>query len=314
MSNLKFSLVTAGDARAVTVFANGEVYAAQSDSHPNFDAIVAGALADDPAVIDLFDVEKVIAREFTNLSDRVTLFNGTVFFDNDPVDEAINRQIVRFLDEGTDSWAPLVRFLENVMQNPNEHSREQLYRWLVKYDFPITDDGCIIAYKGVDKQDDKFFSVHSGTAIVDGVEFNGQIPNAVGSTITMPRSDVQHDPSRGCHTGLHAGTWSYASGFGRGGVLTVRINPRDVVSVPTDCYSQKVRVCRYVVEGVTETEFTSVRWAEESEDVDGEDICSRCDQSFDDCCDPEFCDGDGNYQWVDDGDDEPDDSYVPRHR
>jgi hypothetical protein len=57
----------------------------------------------------------------------------------------------------------------------------------------------------------------------------------------------------GCHTGLHAGTWDYATTFSGDTLLLVKVNPRDVVSVPTDCNWQKIRTCRYtVVDVVTE--------------------------------------------------------------
>jgi hypothetical protein len=63
----------------------------------------------------------------------------------------------------------------------------------------------------------------------------------------MPRSDVQHDPARSCHTGLHVGTYEYAHSYADAALLTVLVNPRDVVSVPTACGATKMRVCRYVV-------------------------------------------------------------------
>jgi hypothetical protein len=50
----------------------------------------------------------------------------------------------------------------------------------------------------------------------------------------------------GCSVGLHVGTYDYASNFTLN-VLEVHVNPRDVVSVPTDSNWAKVRCCRYVV-------------------------------------------------------------------
>jgi hypothetical protein len=75
---------------------------------------------------------------------------------------------------------------------------------------------------------------------------NGHIPNQPGSVISISRSYVQHDPEQGCSTGLHVGTWGYASSFGDV-TLKVEINPRDIVSVPTDCGAAKMRVSRYKV-------------------------------------------------------------------
>jgi hypothetical protein len=75
----------------------------------------------------------------------------------------------------------------------------------------------------------------------------------------MQRSAVEHNPARACASGLHVGTWEYASSFGNGVTAVVKVNPRDVVSVPTDCNGQKMRVSRYkVVEYVDEAHNTAV--------------------------------------------------------
>jgi hypothetical protein len=73
----------------------------------------------------------------------------------------------------------------------------------------------------------------------------------------MPRDQVQFDPGVGCHTGLHVGTFEYAAGFAQGALLEVVVNPRDVVSVPTDCGAQKMRTCRYTVVGLLEQRLDS---------------------------------------------------------
>ena len=183
--------------------------------------------------------------------------------------------MLRFLEAGVEDWVPLVKFFENVQANPNEHSREQLYNWLAKRDFTITPDGLIVGYKGVTRD---YRSILSGTATVDGVVYKGQIPNHIGAVVEMPRDQVQWDPSVGCHTGLHVGTYEYANGFAQGVLLEVHVNPRDVVSVPTDCDWAKVRVCRYVVVGTIDQPYTTPvigfdwDWEDEDDDLDGEDV------------------------------------------
>jgi hypothetical protein len=155
--------------------------------------------------------------------------------------------------------------MENVMANPQVESREQFYRWIDNHDFPIDDNGNIVAFKGV-RKDGKggYTSISSGTAFVNGVENNGYIPNALGDIVTMPRSEVEFNPRVACHKGLHAGTWKYAKDFSQGAVMHVRINPRDVVSVPNDSSSQKVRVCRYEVISFAEDNYSKARWVDEA--------------------------------------------------
>lgn len=227
--------------------------------HPNYATIERIALAGELAehdLAELFDVEAAVAARFNPLSERVSVRDGRIYLDGDAVDNSLTRQAIRFLEDGVEDWRPLVAFYEKVLANPVEHSREQLYDWLNSRDFALTYDGDIIAYKGVTAKDDGLYSGHAGHAIVDGEEVNGYIPNAIGSTVEMPRSEVTHDPSLACHSGLHVGTRGYARGFAHPTILEVHVNPRDVVSVPTGD-AEKVRVCRYDIYAESEAERTS---------------------------------------------------------
>lgn len=284
MSNIQYSIVSSGDDSFVTAFIPGEpapLVAAKS-GHPNFAAII-NALTnvevwDSQDIVDMFDVARAVAARFENLSDRVQVGSGRVLFDGAEVDNSLTKQIVRFLNEEVEDWQPLVNFMENVMDNPQPHSRDQLYAWLNNRDFTITWDGYIVGYKGVASDGDGGYrSISSGqeTVYVDGEPHTGQIPNPVGAVINMDRGLVQHDPSVGCHRGLHVGTFEYAKSFSRGAVLEVHVNPRDVVSVPSEVtsydptISAKMRVCRYEVNDVIETPHTGAVL-----DADGADLDS----------------------------------------
>jgi hypothetical protein len=239
---------------SLTVFMPSGTPVVATGEHPHFAELLEGAQSDMPAddLRNLEDLSNAVAQHFDTLSERVAVANGRVYFDGDEVDSTITQQIKRCLDDpDVGDWKPLVLFMENVAANPNEHSREQLFDWLRDREFTITTNGCFIAYKGVSSRsaDDGYVyqSSSRGEAIVNGERFEGNIPNACGATVEMPRSDVQHDPGHGCSTGLHVGTYKYAQSYANAALLTVLVNPRDVVSVPTDCNAEKMRVCRYVV-------------------------------------------------------------------
>lgn len=271
--NLPLPMMTAkiDDLTVVTVVVDGVPHVA-SNEHPNFREILRLATEGDESVVDLFDVAVAVAKKFDQLSERVSVHDGRVYFDGEEQNSVLTRQIVNFLKEDLD-FEPLVRFYEKLAQNPNEDSRNQLYAWLDAHSFTITPEGDLLGYKGVRKNNDGTYeSVNHGRAIVNGVEHNGAIPNNRGDVVTMPRGDVQFNPSVGCSTGLHVGTWDYASGWAKGAVLEVVVNPRDVVSVPTDCGAQKLRTCRYVVTGVTEQDFgTALKSASWGDDVYDDD-------------------------------------------
>jgi len=252
MSSVQYVFVGGDDGEShVIVFVPGYAPQVAHSSHPNYARIVDGAKAGDASVVALFDISATVAEHFDSLSDRVAVANGRLYFDGDEVNDTLSRHVLRFLDAGVDDWRPLVAFMENVAANPSAHSRDMLYDWLNAADddgFTITPDGLIVGYKGVARDaDGQLVSVNTGRAIVNGEAKTGAIPNPLGAVVEMPRSSVTFDPANGCSRGLHVGTYAYASGWARGALLEVHVNPRDVVSVPTDCGAQKMRTCRYVV-------------------------------------------------------------------
>jgi len=229
-------------------------------NHPYWSEILTGLRNSDRSVYTLFDVKAGVGHKLRSLSDRVDFDGTNVYFDGDVVNNTLSQQVVRFLESGIGDWEPLVKFWEKVAQNPSEHSKENLYRWLATHEFSITVEGDIVAYKGVrvfvdTNEVSKYESIHAGPAYVNGVHVNGHVPNEIGAVISMPRADVTENPAVGCHVGLHVGTYEYAKSFGRGATLEVHVNPRDVVSVPTDCGDAKMRVCKYVVAGTVETQY-----------------------------------------------------------
>lgn len=274
---MQYNIVRNDDQVAVTVFTPGSAPLVAATGHPNLDTILEGIIKGDESVIALFDVSVAAAKKFERLSDRVTVAHGRLYLDGEEVNNALATQVVRFLSDGIDDWKPLVAFFENVQSNPNEHSREQLYRWLATEDFTITDDGMIIGYKSVNTDlDNGFTSIKTGTATVNGEVQNGKIKQKQGDIVEMPRGEVTHDPTIGCHVGLHVGTYGYAKSFTGDTMLEVRVHPRDVVSVPTESNDQKMRVCRYTVVDTIEKPYTEPIHYDNYFDYSDEDYCDEC--------------------------------------
>lgn len=284
----------------LTVLIPGNGLKPIAESHPYWDAIFEGVLADDDSVLELIDLEQKVAIQFERLSDRITVANGHVYIDGDEVHNALTDQIIRFMDEGVEDWKPLVNFFEKVLSNPNERSREQLYEWIVRHQLTINHEGDIVAYKGVNKDVSEntpiYTSIHSGPAIVDGEAYEGHVPNSPGSVIEIARSAVDDDPYSACSTGLHVGNYRYAKNFGSA-VLEVHVNPRDVVSVPNDSNFEKVRTCRYTVIGEVENKYETALLPEN--EVEDDEFFCACGYDYGDCvekCDEWCrCDGPGQY-------------------
>lgn len=277
--NLSYTIVGDEDGSNIVVFVPGFPPAVAHSSHPNYARIVAGAEDGDTDILALFDIAETAAAEFQRLSDRVTTANGRLYLDGDMIDDSLASKVLSFLDAGVEDWRPLVAFFENVQGNPSAHSREMLYRWLDAEDFAITPTGMIAGYKGVAKDaEGNLTSVNHGRAIVDNVVHSGAIPNHLGAVVEMPREQVTFDPANGCSRGLHVGTYAYAEGWARGALLEVHVNPRDVVSVPTDCDSQKMRTCRYRVVATIDAPHTVPVVSDYSDDPDDPDGWGESDR------------------------------------
>lgn len=239
---MRYTINSDGSQSNLTAFINGEVYACDS-SNPYWSEIMDAVRANDGALIPFFiDLAERAAQQFRKVTDRVAVNFGTVTFDGDVVDNSLTHAILRAMNSG-DDFTPLVNFMEKVYQNPNKHSRESLYTWLSDRDFTITTDGDLVCYKGISTDG---LSTHSGPGIVNGVHQNGRLDNSVGNVVEMKRSQVTHDPATLCSAGLHVATFDYANSWDSRTVKVI-VNPRDVVSVPTDGAGDKMRVCRYRV-------------------------------------------------------------------
>lgn len=235
----------------------------------------------------LASVSQVLDDRFSNLSERVSVQNKTIFFDGDPVNSSLADHILRMLQEGDEAWRGLVNFMEKIASNPSEESRKSLYSWLNGRDFTILRDGNFLAYKGIKvNTEGEFLSIRSGYGIIDGVPMNGYLPNKIGSVLSVPRSYVNADINVACSHGLHAGTYAYALEYSetnarhngyKTALVLVSINPRDVVSVPSDCEVQKLRVCSYQVLEVTENELEVPYY----ETCDATDDADTHDEVFD---------------------------------
>ncbi len=251
-----FSLTEDNKGKSLAVFyGNGDTDTIP-ETHVSFKAIIEKLIsgsANDDEIRELSRIIETTVRKMSALSERVSVDGKEVYFDGDPLRGEISDIIKGMFEDGrTLDFKPLVNFLEKAKTNPSLKSIDDLYRWIKKGDLVIDPDGDIVAYKGVAVNDEGIsVSIHSGTAFVNGEEITGQIPNVPGTVISMARSTVDTNEFVGCSYGLHAGTYDYAKMFlswnGAHRLILVKINPRDVVSVPFDEQDRKMRVSRYTV-------------------------------------------------------------------
>lgn len=313
MANQDYSFTTTGSGLGTLtisiVTSDGEMLQVQEGS-PNFrklyDALIEGL--PEAEIIALARPILHVGSTLRRLSERIGFDGFNITFDGDIINNNLSRQLVGLLSDNASVNAAqsFIAFMEKLYSNPSKKSRDSLYDFIQRHDISILPDGDFIAYKGVNKDGT---SMHAGYGIVDGVVFeNAHLKNSVGSIVEIPRSKVNTDTKVGCSTGLHAGSYNYATWFlsyygGTGLLLTVKINPRDVVSVPDHHSFQKIRVSRYVVLSTTEVALQEVfvdfdndnDWAR-----DEEYDCYECEDAG--CIECE--------DWHDDDDDDFNDDFL----
>ena len=269
----------------IAVNFNGETYIVKRDSALSDRLIKAIKAQKWDEVPNLVSAAK---RLETYSKGNFSVKNGQVMINNQPAPTALSNKILRFSDEGL-PYKPLLKFAENLQQNPSFRAVSELFQFLEKNDHPITEKGYFIAYKRV-KGD--FTDIHSGT-----------FDNSVGNVVEMPRNKVDEDCNRTCSYGLHVANWDYAhnqfaSSNSRTDVmLEVEVNPADVVAVPSDYNQSKMRVCRYKVLGVVQNPYQGSSLKVVDKDVplyddDEEDNCCEGEKDYCgdcDCCDDEVC-------------------------
>jgi hypothetical protein len=136
--------------------------------------------------------------------------------------------------------------LSNVIQK-RKHTVEDLLRFMERGDLPVADDGTIIIYKKLQRQQGHYVDVHSK-----------KVRQKVGSYVHMDESLVDPNRRNECSNGLHVARRGYIPTFGGDVIVLAKVRPEDVIAVP-DYDANKMRVCGYhIVAELTPPQFQAI--------------------------------------------------------
>ncbi len=213
----------------VTVVIDGKPHTI-AKTHLTYTKVVDAIKANDwDAVKQIIDPVKVVLNYGQG---NVSIQGSQMFWKGEPFAGSLATRMIAMLEEGFDI-SPMVQFMENLMLNPSKRAVDELYGFLEKNNLPITPDGHFLAYKRVREN---YFDCHTGT-----------MDNSPGTIVEMERNKVDDNKDNTCSQGLHFCSQEYLKSFGGARTVIVKINPRDVVSIPSDYNNSKGRACRYEV-------------------------------------------------------------------
>jgi hypothetical protein len=228
---------------AVTITGQGKITACIEGAihtidttHPNYSKALQSVKESDwNGFLDAVDLTRKV-RDFI-LNDNIKIEGGVINYKGEIVHNTLTKRVIDFMQQDL-PFSPLLRFLENLMENPSKRAVDELYDFLDIGELPITEDGHFLAFKNVRSD---FKDIHSGT-----------FDNSVGSICEMRRNQVDEDKDRTCSYGLHFCSIAYLPHFldsKDGKTMILKINPKDVVAIPADYNNTKGRTCRYEVVG-----------------------------------------------------------------
>jgi hypothetical protein len=196
---------------------------------------------------ELVSLKFDLIQAITTFGDgKINFQDGDLFYvneagDTNPIDTKLTAKIKDLIRTGGNAEV-LVRFLDNLVDNPCKRAQRDFYDFMIVNNLAMTEDGHFLAYKIVG---------HNFKDL-----YTGKMDNSPGKVVSIDRSQVDNDPNRTCSHGLHICSKDYLPQYGGfygknspNKILVVKVNPKDVVAFPKDYNNAKARVASYAVVG-----------------------------------------------------------------
>lgn len=139
-----------------------------------------------------------------------------------------------------------------------KHSVEDLLRFMERGDLPVANDGSIIIYKKLYRQNGCYVDPHTRL-----------VTQRIGSYVHMDESLVDHNRRNECSNGLHVGRRGYMGYFNGDVIVLAKVRPEDVIAVP-EYDANKMRVCGYhILFELTQQQYNAINSNRSMDTVEG---------------------------------------------
>lgn len=228
------------DGKTLTVFFPSGQSAVWSVNNPNYQKVKDLAQKEEwIAVETLYNASRAV------LEGRVEVKEDKVVAqtkDKDltvelPEDNKFVKLVKLLKDRGIieDKITKITPFLKKLAENKYIDALIEVYDFCNNGDFEITEEGNLLAYKNV-------------RADLGSIHDNGKTKHVIGEYTEVDNFDTNRNAT--CSTGLHFCSRAYLSSYSGEQTIVVEIDPRDIVSIPTDYSFQKGRCKRYKTVGI----------------------------------------------------------------
>lgn len=245
-------------------------------SSPAYPQVVTAIKANEwDSIPGILEVARSIANQTFG---KLVVQNDQVLYNGEPINNALTQRILTMYRDGFDT-SPMLALLKNLMANPTKTAIDEFYLFIEKSQLPITEDGCILAYKQVSTS---FYDLHTNSVfnkpchLMTATEkltlprpgnFNETMTDIVdGQTVvSMARNRVDANRDKECSSGLHFCSLAYLRLYSNTGqTLIIKVNPKDIVSIPQDYENTKGRCCKYTIIGVLDADEVFVKEVDDS--------------------------------------------------
>ena len=224
---------------SITVYLNDGNIAVWESTHPDFNKVVkASTDANWIQIQALHNINKAILQNEVHVSDSVVIKNESGELELDSSNKLV--QFIQLLKQKgvIDTEIEHIRqFLINMFENPYIDAVTEIYDYCTALDFEITEDGCFLAYKNVNED-------------LGSIYNNGKTKHIIGEY--TEETSFNTDRNVHCSRGLHFCSKGYLTKYSGDTTIIVKVNPADVVAIPTDYNFEKGRCCKYFTVGILE--------------------------------------------------------------
>lgn len=178
----------------------------------------------------------IMTSDNVKISEQGDLVVDNVVLEHTEEDDLLN-MIKLLKDKGVieNDIERIKPFLLNMLQNPYINATHEIYEYCKAMDFEITEDGHFLAYKNVNADYSSKYD-------------KGKTKHAVGQITKVEKFDTNRNQL--CSYGLHFCSKSYLSEYRGEVTIIVKVNPKDVCSIPVDYNFTKGRCTQYMMVGV----------------------------------------------------------------